>query len=149
MNRKPIVAAPVLAVALTLAATACESSAPPPPPSTYDPYAPGSGGGGNFASWQNTVNSICEEERVAWSSGLATALTGLFSVPFKPGFSPVPSDSRATDFANAVASLSAADAAYARAQTQDAAQTLNAAKTEAGRAARALNAPSCIALATG
>jgi len=91
------------------------------------------------------VNSICEEERVAWSSGLATALTGLFSVPFKPEFS----DSRATDFANAVASLSAADAAYARAQTQDAAQTLNAAKTEAGRAARALNAPSCIALATG
>jgi hypothetical protein len=77
----------------------------------------------------------------------------LLTVQFKSGFTPVPNDPRATDFANALANLKAADEAYAAVQTnvitsQAALDTLNAAKTETVRAAEALNSSNCIALAT-
>jgi hypothetical protein len=133
MNRRTVAVVPVLALAAGM--TACGS--------------PNGGDGSDFASWQNTVNNICQEERVAWSAGLATALTGLFAVQFKPGFTPVPKYSQASDFASAIANLSAADAAYARTPTSDTAYTWNAAKAEMVRAADALGAPNCITLADG
>jgi hypothetical protein len=135
MNRRTVAAVPILAIALAAGMTACGS--------------PSGGDGDDFASWQNTVNNLCQEERVAWSAGLATALTGLFAVQFKPGFTPVPNYSRATDFANALTNLSAADAAYARTPTSNTAYTWNDAKTEMVRAADALGAPNCVALADG
>jgi hypothetical protein len=135
MNRRTIAIVPILTLALAAGMTACGS--------------PDGGDGRDFASWQNTVNNICQEERVAWSAGLATALTGLFAVQFKPGFTPVPNYSRATDFASAITNLSAADAAYARTPTSDTAYTWTAAKTEMVRAADAFGAPNCVALADG
>jgi hypothetical protein len=135
INRRAVAAVPVLAIALALGAAACGS--------------PNGGGGGDFAAWQNTVNSICEEERVAWSADLATALTGLFAVQWKPGFTPVPSDSRAQAFADAIAGMSNADAAWASSQSDASAGDWNHAKAEVVRAAGAINSPSCIALATG
>jgi hypothetical protein len=134
MNRRAIAAAPVLATVLALGATACGSSP---------------NGGGDFTSWSNITETLCREQKVAWSSGLATALTGLFAVQWKPGFTPVPSDPRATDFADAIAGMSNADVAWARSQSDASAADWNRAKTEVVRAAGAINSPSCVALATG
>jgi hypothetical protein len=135
MNRRAVAAAPALAAVLALSATACGS--------------PSTGGGSDFVSWSNVTQTLCQEQKVAWSAGLATALTGLFAVQWKPGFTPVPSDSRATDFADAIAGMSNADVAWARSQTDSTAADWNHAKAEVVRAAGAINSPSCVALATG